>query len=76
VLAHVIAHVGPDPEQDALALVVTGTVLMGFAEITGGDWSVHGRDDFGQGDGFGRSGQDVPAANATLGTHEAHALHT
>ena len=32
--AHVLADLGPDGQQDALALVVAGTVLVGLAEVT------------------------------------------
>ena len=36
VLAHVITDVGPDAEQDALALVIARAVLVGLAEVTPG----------------------------------------
>ncbi len=32
---HVLADVGPDVQQDALALVVAGPVLVGEAEVAG-----------------------------------------
>jgi len=35
--AHVLAHVGPHREQDALALVIAGPVLVGQSEVTGHD---------------------------------------
>jgi len=34
VLSHVVADVGPDAEQHALALVVASAILVGFAEVT------------------------------------------
>jgi hypothetical protein len=74
VLAHVVPHVRPDAQKDALALVVAGSVLVGLAKVAGGDGSVDGGDDLGQRDGFGGSGQHVPAAHAALGAHETHAL--
>src|SRR5271163_4406988 len=40
--AHVLAHVGPHRQQDALALVVAGTVLVGQAEVARHDGPVHG----------------------------------
>src|SRR5665213_4521860 len=43
--AHVLADVGPHRQQDALALVVAGAVLMGDAEVARHDGSVHGRHD-------------------------------
>ncbi len=50
VIAHVIAHIGPHAKQDALALVVTGPVLVGLAKVARGDWSVNRGHDFGQRD--------------------------
>ena len=47
---------------------------MGFAEVTGGDGAVDGRDDLGQGDLLGGTGQHVAAAHAPLGADEAGAL--
>ena len=41
VFAHVTADVGPYPEQDALALVVTGAVLVGLAEVARDNRPVH-----------------------------------
>jgi hypothetical protein len=74
VLAHVIAHVGPDAEQDALTLVVTGAVLVGFAKIARRDRPVNRGHDLSQGDGLGRPGEHVAAAHATFGTHEPYSL--
>ena len=62
------------PEQHALALVVAGPVLVGFAEVAGVDRPVDGGDDLGQGDGLGGPGEHVAAPDASLGAHEAHAL--
>lgn len=76
VLAHVIAHVGPHSEQDALALVVTGPVLVRFAKVSGRDRSVDGGDDLGERDLLGRSSEDVAAAHAALGANESDALQT
>ena len=54
-----LADVGPDGQQDALALVVAGPVGMGLAEVPGGDGAVDGGDDLGQADVLGEAGQDV-----------------
>lgn len=54
VLAHVTADVGPHPKQDTLALVVTGTVLVGQTKVARDYRSVHGGDHLGQGDRFSR----------------------
>ena len=43
-----LADVGPDGQQDALALVVAGAVGVGLAEVAGGDGAVDGGDDLGQ----------------------------
>src|SRR5580704_3024800 len=45
VLAHVLADFGPDGQEDALAFVFTGAVLVGTAEIAGHDGPVDGVDD-------------------------------
>jgi hypothetical protein len=74
VLSHVISHVSPDTEQDALALVVARTVLVGFAEVPRRDRTIDGRDDLGEGDGLGGAGEHVAAADATLGSNEPDAL--
>jgi Protein of unknown function (DUF2587) len=74
VLAHVISHVSPDAEQDALALMVTGTVLVGLAKVSGRDGPIDRGHDLRQGDGLRGPGQDVPAAHAALGPYEPHAL--
>ena len=69
-----LADVGPDGQQDALALVVAGPVGVGLAEVAGGDRAVDGGDDLGQRDLLGRAGQDVAAADAPLGAHQTGAL--
>jgi hypothetical protein len=56
VLAHVISNVRPDAQEDALALVITGPILVGLAKISRGDRPVHGGHNLRQGDGFGRAG--------------------
>ena len=45
VAAHVLADVGPDGQQHALALVVAGAVGVGLAEVAGHDRAVDGADD-------------------------------
>ena len=40
VMLHVFARLLPDGQQDALALVIARTVLVGFAEIAEGDGAV------------------------------------
>ena len=71
---HVLAHVGPHGQQDALALVVAGPVLVGDAEVARHDGPVDGRDDLGERDLLGRAGQHVAAADAPLGPDEAGTL--
>ena len=72
--AHVFAGLVPDAEQHALALVVAGAVLVRLAEVAEGDRSVDGRHDLGQPDLLGRSGEDVAATDATLGSHQPGTL--
>ena len=43
----------------------------GSPKSPGRDGAVDGRDDLGQGDLLGRAGQDVAAADAPLGAHQA-----
>jgi hypothetical protein len=74
VLSHVISHVSPYAEQNALALVVARTVLVGLAEISGIDRSVDSRHNLSQGYGFSRPGEDVAATDAALGPYESDAL--
>ena len=69
-----LADLGPDGEQDALALVVAGAAGVGLAEVAGHDRAVDRRDDLGQGDLLGRAGEHVAAADAPLGADEAGAL--
>ena len=69
-----LPDVGPDGQQDALALVVAGAVRVGLSEVAGGDGAVDGGHDLGQGDLLGRAGQHVSAADASLGADEAGAL--
>ena len=45
VAAHVLADVGPDGQQHALALVVAGAVGVGLAEVAGHDRPVDRADD-------------------------------
>src|SRR5664279_5180818 len=71
--AHVLADIGPHGEQDALALVVAGAVLVGEAEVAGHDGAVDGGDDLGKGDLLGRTGQYVATPHAALGAHQTGA---
>ena len=75
-MAHVLAHICPNGEQNALALVVASAILVGFAEVTRDNRSVDRRDDLGQRDALSRSRQYVAAADTTLGAYETDALQT
>ena len=72
--AHVGPHFGPHRQENALALVVAGTVLVRLAEVTGRDGPVDGSDDLAQGDVFRGARQHVAAPHATLRADEACAL--
>ena len=69
-MAHVLADVGPHGQQDALAFVVAGAVLVGLAEIAGHDRAVDGADDLAEGDLVRQPGEDVTAPHAALGADE------
>jgi len=66
----------PDRKKDALTFVVAGAVGVRFAEVAGSDRTVDGSDDLGKLDVLGISGEDIPAADAALGTHESGALQS
>ncbi len=68
------ADFGPDGQQDTLALVVAGPVLVGLTEVAGDDRPLDRADDLAQRDGIGLAGQDVAAADTTLGANQAGAL--
>jgi RluA family pseudouridine synthase len=74
VRTHVLTHHVPDGQQDALALVVAGAVLVRLAEVAERDGSVHGAHDVGQADLRRRSGEDVAPTHAALGAHQTGAL--
>ena len=55
-------------QQHALPLVIARPVLVGEPEVAGHDGPVDGRDDLGQRDLLGRTGQHVTAAHARAWT--------
>ena len=69
-----VAGLVPDAEQDALAFVVAGAVLVGLAEIAEGDGAVNGRHDLGEPDLGWIAGEDVPASDTPLRFHETGAF--
>lgn len=70
VLAHVLSDLRPDRQKDALALVLASSVLVWPAEVPCDDGPVDRAHDLAQGDLTGRTGEDVTAPDATLGSHE------
>jgi len=68
--AHVFTDVGPHRQQDALPLVIAGTVLVRDPKVTGDNRSVDRRHNFGQSEGFGGTIQDVATTHTALGTHQ------
>jgi hypothetical protein len=69
-LAHVLSDLLPDPEQDALTLVLAGSVLVRTPEVSCGDRTVDRGDDLPESD-LGRGmGKHVPSTYPTLGAHE------
>ena len=73
-LAHELAGLVPHGDEHALTFVVAGAVAVGEPEVADGDRSVDGRDDLGQLDVRWIAGQDVAAADASLGAHQPGAL--
>ena len=73
-MAHVRPGRGPDGEQHALAFVVAGAVGVGLTEVAGGDRPVDGADDLAQQDLVGVAGEDIAAADAAFGSHQASAF--
>ena len=69
-----LTDLGPQRQQDALALVVTGAVGVGLAEVTGDDGTFDRAHDLGHGDGPRTPRQDVAAADTPLGADQAGAL--
>lgn len=70
-MAHVIADLRPDCEEDALTLVVAGAVLVGLAEVACHYRAVDRAHDLSKGDLLGGSRQHVTASDAPLGPDEA-----
>ncbi len=66
VLAHMTTDVGPHPEEHALALVITGAILVGLAEVARDDRTVNGGHDLSQRDRFGGPRQNVATTDAAL----------
>ena len=73
-LAHELAGLVPDRDQDALAFVVAGTVAVRLAEVADRDRSVDRRDDLRQLDSGWVPGQDIAATDAAFGAHQPGAL--
>lgn len=73
-VAHVVPGLFPDGQEDALPLMVAGSVLVGFAEITESDGPVDGRDDLGETNVARWTSQGVAAADPALGTDQTGAL--
>ena len=73
---HLFANRRPHRQQNALPFVVACPVGVRLAEVTEGDWAIHGGEDGCQRDVLRVSGKDVPASNAPLGLHEARTLES
>lgn len=71
---HRCAHVLPDSEQDALTLVIARASSVRFAEVAKRDGSIDGSNDLSQRDVCRRTGEDVAAADAALGSNDAGTL--
>jgi hypothetical protein len=68
---HMVANFGPNSQKGALALVVTGTIFMGGAKVSGHDWAINGRHDLAQGQILRRAGEDITAADTSFGGDDA-----
>ena len=65
-MPHVVADLGPDCEERALAFVVTRSVGVRFTEVPDDDGSVDGAYDRAESDVSGRTGKDVTTADPAL----------
>ena len=74
VAAHMNSYLGPNGEEDALALVVARAVLVGFAEVTSLNGPVDSAHDLAERDLLRWSGENVPAANPPLGPDDTGAF--
>ena len=66
VFAHVVADVGPNGEENALALVVACAVLVGIAEVASLDGSVDRTHDLRESDQGWISGQHVASTDTSF----------
>lgn len=73
-VSHVITGLIPDGQQDALSLVVTRTIGVGFTEVSESDGAVDGRHDVGQTDLGRRSGEGVATTDPSLRANESGAF--
>ena len=65
-VAHVLANVGPDRQQHALAFVVASAVLVRLTEVPDHDRAVYGADDLAERYLLGHAREDVTTADAAF----------
>ncbi len=73
-LSHVVPCLFPDGQQNALAFVVAGAVLVRFTEIAECDRSVNGSDDLAQADVLWGTCKGVAASDASFGLDQTGAF--
>ncbi len=69
--SHVSSSKIPNREQNALSVVIAGTVLVWRTKITQGNWAINSRNNVRQTNLRSRASQNVPASNSAFGFHQA-----
>lgn len=73
---HHVAGILPNPEEDALALMIARAVLMWSAKVADANRAVDGTHDFSEGD-LGRiASENISTPNATFRADEASPLQS
>lgn len=71
---HVVSNVGPHCEENALSLVIAGSILVRLTKIARHNGPVDGRYDLSEGDLVHRTSEDVSSANTTLRADQSGSL--
>lgn len=69
--SHVASSKIPNRKQNALSVVVAGTVLMWRTKISQGNWTINSRNYVRQTNLRSRASQNVPASNSAFRFHQA-----
>jgi len=67
---------GPNRQQDALTLVITGAVGVRLGKISSQNRPIHGADDVAQSNLAGGAGQQMATSNSAFGSHQTGTLQS